>query len=56
MSVGLNVRSSMILTQKMIEYRNVNKFNHTTTTVLRPFVQDYQGEPVPEETLNHPPS
>jgi len=28
----------------------------TTTTVLRPFVQDYPGEPVPEETLTHPPS
>jgi len=28
----------------------------TTTTVLRPFVQDYLGEPVPEETLTHPPS
>ena len=27
-----------------------------TTTVLRPFVRDYPGEPVPEETLNHPPS
>jgi len=28
----------------------------TTTTVLRPFVQDYPGEPVPEETFSHPPS
>ena len=28
----------------------------TTTTVLRPFVRDYRGEPVPEETLTHPPS
>ena len=28
----------------------------TTATVLRPFVWDYQGEPVPEETLTHPPS
>ena len=26
---------------------------HTHTTVLRPFVQDYPGEPVPEETSNH---
>jgi len=26
-----------------------------TRTVLRPFVQDYPGEPVPEETLTHPP-
>jgi len=30
--------------------------NITTTTVLRPFVQHYPGEPVPEETLTHPPS
>jgi len=28
----------------------------TTTTVLRPFVRDYPGEPVLEETLTHPPS
>jgi len=27
----------------------------TTTTVLRPFVRNYPGEPVPEETLTHPP-
>jgi len=26
----------------------------TTTTILRPFVWDYPGEPVPEETLTHP--
>ena len=28
----------------------------TTTTVLRPFVWDYPGELVPEETLTHPQS
>jgi len=28
----------------------------TTMTVLRSFVRDYLGEPVPEETLTHPPS
>ena len=28
----------------------------TTTTVLRPFVRDYPGELVPEETFTHPPS
>ena len=28
----------------------------TTTTALQSFVQDYPGEPVPEETLTHPPS
>jgi len=27
----------------------------TTTTVLQPFVWDYPGEPVPEETLTHHP-
>ena len=27
----------------------------TTTTVLRPFVRDYPGEPVPEETFIYPP-
>jgi len=30
--------------------------NHATTTVLWHFVWDYPGEPVPEETLTHPPS
>jgi len=28
----------------------------TTTTILRPFVQDYQGELVPKETFTHPPT
>jgi len=28
---------------------------HNTTTVLWPFVQDYSGEPVPEETFTHLP-
>jgi len=27
-----------------------------TTTTPRPFVRDYPGEPVPEETLTQPPS
>jgi len=31
-------------------------YTTTTTIVLWPFVQDYPGEPVPEETLTHPPS
>jgi len=30
--------------------------NNTTTIVLRPFVRDYPGKPVPEETLTHPSS
>jgi len=28
----------------------------TTTVVLQPFVWDYPGEPVQEETFTHPPS
>jgi len=27
----------------------------TTTTILRPFIRDYPGEPVPEETFTHSP-
>jgi len=27
----------------------------TTTTILQPFVRDYPGEPVPEETFTHSP-
>jgi len=34
----------------------LDSIKDTTTTVLRPFVRDYPGEPVPEETLTHPPS
>ena len=42
---------------KMVEGIRINsKCTTTTTTVLRPFVRDYPGEPVPEETLTHPPS
>ena len=37
-------------------FRSWQTTQHTTTTVLRPFVWDYPGEPVPEETLIHPPS
>ena len=33
-----------------------SSYNTTTMTVSRPFVRDYPGEPVPEETLTHPPS
>jgi len=29
---------------------------YITTTVLRPFVRNYSGEPVPEETLTYPPT
>ena len=31
-------------------------YTTTTTIVLWPFVQDYPGEPVPEEIFTHPPS
>jgi len=37
-------------------FRGHSVYNNTTTTVLRPFVRDYPGELVPEETLTHPPS
>jgi len=32
----------------------MNVYNNTTT-ILRPFVRDYLGEPVPEETPTHHP-
>jgi len=36
---------------------NFGTYEHNNkTTVLRPFVQGYPGEPAPEETLTHPPS
>jgi len=38
--VGLQRESAVLLT-------------HTHTTVYRPFVQDYPGRPVPEETFTH---
>ena len=31
-------------------------YQQNTTTILQPFVRDYPGEPVPQETLTHPPS
>jgi len=34
----------------------VLRYAATKTIVLRPFVWDYAGEPVPEETFTHPPS
>jgi len=34
-----------------------NVYNNThILNVLRPFVRDYPGDPVPEETLTYPPS
>jgi len=40
-------------------FKIISTWNHistTTTTILGPFVWDYPGELVPEETLTHPPS
>ena len=33
-----------------------NNNNNNPMTALQPFVRDYPGELVPEETLSHPPS
>jgi len=45
------------LTQQKHTFTNQKKCTTTTkTTTLWPFVWDYPGEPVPEETLTHPPS
>jgi len=32
---------------------NIQFTTTTTTTVLWPFIRDYPGEPVPEETFTH---
>ena len=40
----------------MNKLRRTSKLSCSTTIVLRPFVRDYPGEPVPEETFTHPPS
>jgi len=40
----------------VVNLLNVNRTHTHTTVVLWPFVLDYPGEPVPEETLTHPPS
>jgi len=37
-------------------WRHMSPQYNNTTIVLRPFVWDYPGEPVPEETFTHPPS
>jgi len=49
------VLKKLNLTQKST-HTQINYIVRTTTTVLWPFVWDYMGEPVPEETLIHPPS
>jgi len=49
----MNFRRSIIIAEL---WRLEVARQQQTTTVLRPFVWDYPGEPVPEETLTHPPS
>jgi len=45
----------VIISAKVCQGR-ITTTTTTTTTVLWPFVWDYPREPVPEETLTHPPS
>jgi len=40
----------------LVSPEKIHGLTTTTTTVLRPFVRDYPGEQVPEETLTHPPT
>ena len=35
----------------MMSYKSFHLLNHTTTTILRPFIQDHPSEPVPEENF-----
>jgi len=62
---GKVLRDAAILPEKRLKWRlfvlatmlcTDDGRTTTATTVLRPFVRDYPGEPVPEETLTHPPS
>ena len=46
----------MMIPAKMTNFVQTYNNNTTTTTVLRPFVQDYPGELLPEEAFTHPPS
>jgi len=41
---------------KHIALHNNNTQQQQHTTILRPFVRDYQGELVPKETFTHPPT
>jgi len=43
------------LARNVFDTQNQQLYNNTTT-ILRPFVQDYPGELVPEDILTHPPS
>jgi len=55
----INLTQQKQVTQKPDDKNTKKPINNnttTTTTVLRSFVRDYPGEPVPEETLTHPPS
>jgi len=49
-------RSPISATAELLSNIIPKTYTTITTIVLRPFVRDYPGEPVPEETLTHPPS
>jgi len=56
MSSDSNMNAQSVLKTTVLLYDTSSQIYNNTTTILRPFVQDYPGEPVPEETLTHPPS
>ena len=45
-----------LVTFRFILCNHLSYQSTTTTIILRPFVWDYPGEPVPEETFTHPQS
>ena len=51
-----NIRITYVTANVVIPHPVMNSTTTTTTTILRPFVRDYPGEPISEETLTHPPS
>jgi len=56
--IGTVSNSTRLLSTRCVGWSSGGTFTSTTTTTIvsRPFVRDYPGEPVPEETLIHPPS
>jgi len=52
-----DISTTFVLSRgQMLKEAMLDRKNKNNTTVLRPFVRDYPGEPAPEETLTHPPS
>jgi len=45
----------LLIAMKLV-YNNNNNNNNNNNRFTAQFVRDYPGEPVPEETLTHPPS